>query len=294
MKQFPNYFAGAEYDISDAHYVFFGVPYDRTTYFRKGTRKGPSAIRQASWAFEPYDMETNQQFTDIPVHDYGDIDISNSDKPRTLQKEIHEFTHQLLNKNKLPIAIGGEHSLSIGIIEAFNQIRNNCAVISLDAHLDFRNQFENSKYSHACTMKRIAEFVDPENIVVLGVRSASRQEKKDAEKSGLHYITSSEILKKGMKRAVEETLSLLQQRQIYLSIDMDVFDVAFAPGTSTPEPFGIHPSDILQIISSFSEKIMGCDIVETAPQYDNGQTALLAAAILRSVVFQTWKKQVNP
>lgn len=293
MQEFPNYFAGAEHKISNAHYILFGVPYDKTTYYRKGTQLGPSAIRQASWAFEPFDIETNQQITDIPIHDYGNLDVSNKDKPETLTRKIKTFVRQILKDNQFPIAIGGEHLLSVGITEALTSFRDDdFAVVSLDAHFDFRDQFEDSKYSHACVIRRIAEFIPPENIVVLGVRSAERQEKEDAEKSGITYIDCTEIREKGMKKVIQKAADHLQDKQIYLSIDMDVFDAAFAPGVSTPEPFGIYPLDIQPVITRFSEKMIGCDIVETAPQHDTGQTALLAAAILRKIIFQTWK-QIN-
>ncbi|HIH00148.1 MAG TPA: agmatinase, partial [Thermoplasmata archaeon] len=149
--QFPNYFADAEASFEAASFILFGVPYEKTSSFRHGADKAPSEVRQASWNFERFDLRTGIDYQDIPVHDYGDLDVQklNSKELFTLGKN---FTTTLLKKQKIPIAIGGDHSITPGIVSAFP---NDIAVLSLDAHMDFRQEYKHDIYNHACVIRRI-------------------------------------------------------------------------------------------------------------------------------------------
>jgi len=281
---FPNYFADAESNFNDAEFVIFGVPYDKTSSFRRGASQAPKEIRQAGWNFETYYLKTGVDLKDIKFHDYGDIDVKN-DKPEVMIRKVREFTSKLLEKNKFPIAIGGEHSITTGIIQAFSK---DIAVLSLDAHIDFRQQYENEPYNHACAIRRIADHVDINNIAVFGVRSAEKEEFDEAKKNRLFYIDSFFIRNNGIKKAIDETKKHLKNKRVYLSLDIDVIDPAYAPGTSTPEPFGITPFDVLECIESFSSQLIGFDVVEVCPPFDKGETALLAAKFVRYVVDRAW------
>ncbi len=289
MQDFPNYFADANSNFKNAKYVIFGIPYDKTTYFRKGTIDAPDEIRKASWSFESFDIKTGLDFTEIPVHDFGNIQTTNNDKPGIMIKKVEETIRTILAENMIPIGMGGEHSATVGVIKAFKEIGKNIGVISLDAHVDFRNEFENSKYNHACVMRRLSEIVGIENIAVLGIRSGSKEEMAEANDVNLFYIEGLKILEKGVEWSVNQALKHLKNQQIYLTIDMDVLDPAFAPAVSTPEPFGLNAVDVLQYITLLSDRLVGCDIVEVSPPYDTGQTSILAAKLLRSVIFETWK-----
>jgi len=281
---FPNYFADAESNFNDAEFVIFGVPYDKTSSFRHGANQAPKEIRQAGWNFETYYLKTGVDLKDIKFHDYGDIDVKN-DKPEVMIRKVREFTSKLLEKNKFPIAIGGEHSITPGIIQAFPK---DIAVLSLDAHIDFRQQYENEPYNHACAVRRIADHVDIKNIAVVGIRSAEKEEFEEAKKNKLFYVDSFFIRNNGIKKAIDETKKHLKNRRVYLSLDIDVIDPAYAPGTSTPEPFGITPFDVLECIDSFSPQLIGFDVVEVCPPFDKGETALLAAKFIRYVIDRTW------
>ena len=277
---FPNYFADADADFNEADFIIFGVPYDKTTSFRPGASQAPREIRKASWNFETYNLKTGVDLKDIKFHDYGDIQVKNF-YPKDMIKKISEFTSSILKKNKFPIAIGGEHSITPGIIQAYP---NNIVVLSLDAHLDFRQQYENEVYNHACVIRRIADHINIDNIALLGVRSAEKEEFQQAKKKGLFYIDSFFIREEGIKKVLEDIKKRYRDKQVYLTLDIDVLDPAYAPGTSTPEPFGLTPFDILECIDTFSSQLIGFDIVEVCPPYDKGETSLLAAKLIRYVI----------
>ena len=277
---FPDYFADAESNFNDAEFVIFGVPYDKTSSFRLGASKAPKEIRNASWNFETYNLRTGRDLRNICFHDFGDIDVQ-KDSPKDMIKKVKDFTSKLLLKNKFPIALGGEHSITSGIIQAYPK---NIAVLSLDAHIDFRKQYENEQNNHACVIRRIADHIDINNIAVLGIRSAEKEEFEDAKNQDLFYIDAFDIKKTGIKEAINKTKNHLKNKKIYLTLDIDVLDVAYAPGTSTPEPFGLTSFDIFECIENFSSQLVGFDVVEVCPHYDNGQTALIAAKFVRLII----------
>ncbi len=280
---FPKYFADAEADYDEADFIIFGVPYDKTSSFRKGANLAPKEIRHASWNFETFNIKTGIDLKGIRFHDYGDLDVKN-DKPKVMVEKVKKFTATLLEKNKFPIALGGEHSITSGIIQAFP---DDIAVVILDAHLDFRGQYENERYNHACVVRRISDHINVRDIVVLGVRSAEKEEFQDAKKQGLFYFESFKIREQGIKKTLSETKKYLKNKRIYLTLDIDVVDPAYAPGTSTPEPFGLTHFDVLECIESFSQRLVGFDVVEVCPPYDKGETALLAAKFVRYIIEQT-------
>jgi agmatinase len=284
---FPNYFADAVSDFYEADFVIFGVPYDQTSSFRRGAVEAPREIRQASWNFETYDIRTGVDLRDVRFHDYGDLDVKN-DSPKDMVKKVKEFTNMLLEKNKFPIAVGGEHSITHGIIQAFPK---DVAVLSLDAHLDFRNKYENERFNHACVTRRIADHVNIGDIVVFGFRSAEKEELGDAKKKGLLFFDSFTVRENGIKKVLDETKKRFGDKPVYLTLDIDVIDPAYAPGTSTPETFGLTPLDILTCIDFFSPYLVGFDIVEVCPSYDKGETALLAAKLLRCSLGSISKKR---
>ena len=279
---FPDYFADAESNFDEAEFVIYGAPYDKTSSFRFGASLAPKEIRQASWNFETFNLRTGFDLKDVRFHDYGNLDIKDK-TPDEMISEIKRFVSFLLSKNKFPIALGGEHSITPGIVSAYPK---DIAVVSLDAHIDFRKEYENSVYNHACSSRRIVDHVGIKNLAVLGIRSAEKQEFADAKKFGLFFIDFFDIKENGIDNALEKTKRYFSDKKIYLSLDIDVIDPSFAPGTSTPEPFGLTPFDILKCIDAFSSNLIGFDVVEVCPSYDNGQTTSLAAKFVRYVIEQ--------
>jgi len=278
QPKFPSYFADAESTYKQAEYVLFGIPYDKTSSFRFGAKKGPDAIRHASWNLESYDMFTGVDFSQISVHDYGNIDGIECLESSLMIKKVKTFSQQIYHDKKIPVGMGGEHSITAGIT---SNIPQDCHVLVFDAHLDYRDSYENESYNHACTIKRIADHIDVENISVIGVRSAEKDELIQAKKDGLNLYTSLEIRKQGLENTLKEIMRDISSKSIYLSLDIDVIDPGFAPGTGTPEPFGLHPLDICTCFDYVSSNLIGFDIMEVNPLFDHGQTAMLAARYIR-------------
>jgi agmatinase len=284
--QFPNYFADAEASFETASYIFFGVPYEKTSSFRHGADKAPMEIRQASWNFERYDLQTKINYENLPMHDYGDLDVQNLDSKEVFST-VKTFTQNLLQKQKTPLAVGGDHSITPGIVSAFP---DEIAVLSLDAHMDFRQEYKNDIYNHACVIRRIADHLPINNIAVLGLRSAEKEEYDQAQNLGLFFRDAYTINDVGIKKIIQQTKAQLNGKKIYLTLDIDVIDPAYAPGTSTPEPFGLTPLQVLTIIEAFAPQLIGCDLVEVCPPYDHGQTAVLAAKIIKTCLGLMWKQ----
>ncbi|MCL1984461.1 MAG: agmatinase [Methanomassiliicoccaceae archaeon] len=254
-------FADADSEYSDADAVIFGVPYDRTATFRSGSREAPAAVRRASYNFEMKHFE-HTHVPNIAIHDLGDLD--DHIYPEDMREEIKFSAAPVVDDKKFPIAIGGEHSITSPIVGCFEKI----SVISVDAHLDSRDEFMGSPYSHACVMRRCSDIVGIDNIFVLGARSISEEELE--REDIIPHITSFEIFEKGMERAIEVALNSVKNEKIYLTIDIDGIDPAFAPGTGTQEPFGLHPMDVKKLIGAIGPRLAGMDVVEICPPYDNG------------------------
>lgn len=277
---FPDYYADAETTYAEARYVIRGVPYEKTSTFRHGADKAPTEIRQASWNFEQFDPRSGIIFSDLQVHDAGNLDVT-----KLSSKDLYTFlkaqTTTLLNDQKLPISLGGDHSITPGIVAAFPK---DTAVLSLDAHMDYRSSYKKDPYNHACVIRRVADHVPVHNIAVLGIRSAEEQEYADARSHGLFFKDAFTIHDTGIDETITQTKHHLGTKPLYLTLDIDIIDPAYAPGTSTPEPFGLLPLEVLKIIDAFAPHIIGCDLVEVCPPYDQGITAILAAKLIRLLI----------
>ena len=282
---FPNYFADAEASYSPSKYVIFGVPYEHTSSFRHGADKAPSEIRQASWNFETYDIHSNIDIQDIPIHDYGNLPVKNLSSEQ-MKQIVTKFSKNLYKHQKVGIAIGGDHSITPGIIHA---LPKDIIVLALDAHLDYRQEYEQNPMNHACAIKRIADHLPPNQIYVVGLRSAEHQEYRDAQHDGINILDSFTLHEKGFRTEITKLYNQLKNKSIYLTLDIDVIDPAYAPATSTPEPFGLTTQEILSVLNLFSSLLIGMDIVEVCPGYDHGQTALLAAKLLRVMIANHYK-----
>jgi agmatinase len=278
-------FADASTPFEEARYVIAGVPFDRTTSFRPGARFGPDSIRQHSWNFETYDLETGLDLAELPVHDLGNTPEfgSATDMVETVREEIRH----VYRAGKVPITLGGDHACAPPCVEAYPD-EGQLGVLYLDAHMDFRASYLGDARSHACSSRRMLERVGAKNIVVLGVRSVSSEEIDDNRSIGMQYITAHEVAREGIERTVRRALSELTTERVYVSLDIDVVDPAFAPATGTPEPFGLTPRDIKFAIDEVAPRLAGLDIMEVAPPWDQGNTSALAARIAREAIVRSW------
>lgn len=270
-------FADADASYDDADFCIYGIPFDRTACFRAGAREAPNAIRRASYNFERTHFEHGQY--EASMFDYGDCD----DFPLSADMidEVRFVMGPAIRDGKFTIAMGGEHSVNIPIIRSFE--KESIALISIDAHLDSRDEYLGCRESHACVTRRAAEHLGLDNVFVLGVRSVSDEELEREDR--VDFIDSYEIMDKGIERAVKRALDSVGCERIYLTLDIDGIDPAYAPGTGTPEPFGLTPMDIKKAINLIGDRLVGFDVTEVCPPADpSGITSILAARMIKEVI----------
>jgi len=274
-------FSGFQKTFNEADYVVLGVPFDVTSTYRTGARFAPTAIREASLNIETYSFSSDVDIEDLRLHDLGDLHVT-SDTDETL-KRLEQVMRELLKAGKTPVLIGGEHTITLGSARA---VGKNCAVISFDAHLDLRNEYMNLKTSHTTFMRRINEQVHPQKIVEIGTRAVCKEELNYAKKARMNYITVQQIRNDGVDKTIQKVEKLLSGiKQTYLSIDMDVLDPGFVPAVQNPEPNGLCTRMFYELLNTLSDKrVIAFDVVEVAPHYDNGVTAIQAAKVLFEVL----------
>lgn len=269
-------FAGFDSILEESEYSLVGVPYDGTSSFRLGCSEAPQHIREASYCFEPYMMEYQSSLDEVNLHDLGDLFI---DDHEALREDLKTSIKDIIFYESFPIILGGEHSLSPIVVSALKERYDDLEVVIFDAHMDFRDTYEGKRHSHATASKRISEIVGLEKTTVLGVRSMA---KESAGKKTPSFFTSEEV--EGDEKIYDE---LIQDSTppTYLSIDMDVIDPSHAPGVGNPEPFGVSPTEVKNFICRSSKHLVGMDIVEVCPKYDDsGITSNLAARMVYEMV----------
>jgi agmatinase len=262
-------------DPQQSRYTVLLVPYDGTSTWRKGADRGPEAVVEASCYVELYDLETQTQAytqgicTQRPRFDFR--------SPEGMVHEVAEQVHTVMERGSMPVLIGGEHSISIGAVKAMAAGVPNVSVLQLDAHADLRNEYRGSAFNHACAMARIRE-VCP--IVQVGIRSMDGSEKAAIESDRFFPAYRIHDTTEWMEKAVGQL-----SQNVYLTIDLDVFDPAIMPDTGTPEPGGLTWYPVLDFLRRvIAEKnIVGFDVVELCPR-DNPHPAFLAAKLIYKII----------
>lgn len=285
-------FADATAGFDESRVVIFGVPFDGTSSHRAGSAQAPAAIRHESYNFESFLSRYNFELENAPVHDMGDAKSFSS--VSEVITELPKFIEDLIRNDKFSIALGGEHSITIPIVKSFmyHYLNQNFGVIFLDAHADFRDSYLEEKYSHACTCRRVSELVGIKNVVSIGVRSYSLEESKAISEKKLKIFDADSVNEGGIEQIMKQALDYLSNDKIYLSIDMDVIDPAYAPGVGNPESFGLIPRQIRHVIEQLGPNLIGADIVEVSPPYDNGNTAALAAQLIQIIIANSLKTKL--
>ena len=275
-----NVFSGCQKPFEKADYVVLGVPFDVTSTYRTGARFAPNAIRQASLNVETYSFRTGIDMEDLNLHDLGDLHIS-TDTKKTLER-LELVIKDILQVGKTPVTIGGEHTITLSILKGLGDKASKTAIVSFDAHLDLRDEFLGLKLSHATFMRRISEEVEPAKIIEVGTRAVCKEELDYAKKAGIEFFTAQQIRSEGIKqigRQLKEKLS--KYESIYLSVDMDVLDPAYAPAVQNPEPEGIETHTLLDILyNTCDDRVLGFDVAEVAPSFDQGISAIQAAKVI--------------
>ena len=275
-------FSKMEFDNSsitdEPRFGIIGVPFDSTTTYQPGARYGPLFIREASYNFEKYNLFSNKKFN-ANVYDIGNLEAI----PGNFQKtclNLKSVISSMLNDGLIPLTIGGEHSISYGVINALNI--QDATILHFDAHMDLRDNYMGEKYSHATIMRRIHD-KKPHKIIQMGIRSSSHEETKFAQENGIDYYTPQEI-----KNDLSQIKKIIHQIDgpIYVTVDMDVLDPAYAPNVGTPTPGGINPQELESLIFCLDEKeIIGFDVVEVSSTSIGDITSINAAKVLLDFLF---------
>lgn len=261
--------------------VLIPVPYDGTSTWQKGANKGPQAFLEASENMELYDIET-----DFEVYKQGIYladPVTENSSPEEMIKAVHQVTKEYIKKNKFVTLFGGEHSISIGSIRAFNECYNNLTVLHIDAHADLRPEYEGSKYNHACA---VYEANQTTNLIQVGIRSMDSIEKTIMDKDKVFFAHEMIANEYWMDEVVE-----LCTDNVFISFDLDALDPSIFPATGTPEPGGLFWYETLEFLQRvFHEKnVVGFDLVELCPHEISKNSDFLAAKLYYKMLSYKFK-----
>ncbi|MCX6007528.1 MAG: agmatinase [Chloroflexi bacterium] len=277
----PKNFAGLSAPFSNfefAKVAVLPVPYDSTTEWHSGSRNGPKSIIEASYYLEWYDIELERESYSMGIHTLPEL-IPAYNSPETMAQRVYQATSSLLQNSKFVVMLGGEHSISLGAIRAHVEKYSNCSVLQLDAHTDLRDEYLGTKFGHACVMRRVGELCP---ITQVGIRAISIEEKEYTASKGLRpfYYQPNDL-----SLPVEKIIEALTEN-VYVSIDLDVFDPSIMSAVGTPEPGGILWHQALSLLSSLSKKrnIIGFDIVELCPDQGPAACSFLAAKLAYKLI----------
>jgi agmatinase len=263
--------------FDEAEFVVFGVPFDKTSTYRAGSKFAPAAIREASLNIETYSFRSKFDLEDAQICDIGDLHVV--DSVDETMRRLSAVEGEILKASKIPIVIGGEHTISFGTIRSFPR---DIGIVCFDAHADMRDEYLGEKLMHATFLRRIIEKVGADKVVHVGLRALCREELAFIEKNHVRHFSMRDL----RRHDVEEDVRLIRRAvsnfgKLYVTVDMDVFDPGFAPGVGNPEPDGLWPDLFFTILTALcDERLAGLDLVELSPNYDTGVTAVLAAKIL--------------
>ncbi|AZU64635.1 agmatinase [Neobacillus mesonae] len=273
IKSHPNY--------EESQVVLYGMPMDWTVSYRPGSRFGPARIREVSIGLEEYSPYLDRELDEVKYFDAGDIPLPFGNPHKSLDL-IEEFVKQVLDADKFPFGMGGEHLVSWPVMRAVYKKYPDLAIIHMDAHTDLRENYEGEELSHSTPIRKIAELIGPSNVYSFGIRSGMKEEFEWAKQNGMH-ISKFEVLE-----PLKEILPKLAGRPVYVTIDIDVLDPAHAPGTGTVDAGGITSKELLASIHEIARSevnVVGADLVEVAPIYDvSEQTANTASKLIREML----------
>lgn len=270
--------------INESSTILYGVPFDSTHSYRPGTRFGPDAIREAFNNIEIFMPEFSVDLETAKIADLG-----NTKHTVVAQEMVHmisKITSELIKKEKQIITLGGEHLITLGTYPNFPK---ETGYIVFDAHYDLRNEYADIKLSHASYLRRIIEKNGSDKIIHVGARSYVKEELAFKEEHKIKTISDWNIRHGNAPKLVKDMISVFDK--LYVSIDLDVLDPAFAPGVGNPEAVGITSRELYEMISSLDDQnIIGADIVELCPTFDNGATSSMAARLMSALIAMNLKK----
>lgn len=266
-------------DFEKSKVIILPVPYEATTTYGKGTKEGPKAIIDASQNMELYDEETDSEPYKIGIHTLKEFK-EGFDNPQKMIKALADKAQGLFSLGKLVIALGGEHTITLGMVEGLRKEKRDFSILILDAHADLRNSYEETKYSHACVSRRL---IEKNRIVQVGIRSLCQEEADFIKKKKLRLFYAKDII--GKEEWMKEAISRLSDK-IYLSIDLDFLDPSIMPAVGTPEPGGLGWYETLEFLRLLTKekKILGIDVVELCPAPQDIPSSFTAAKLIYKLI----------
>jgi agmatinase len=265
-------------DLQTAKVAILPVPYDSTTEWHSGTREGPQAIIDASQYLEFYDIELKREIYKVGIHTLSKVQPLLS-RPEEMIDRVYRIAIELAKQEKFLVMFGGEHSLSLGMVQALKERIQDISVLQLDAHADLRNEYLGTRYSHACVMRRISELCP---IVQVGIRSLSWEEQEFLTQNNMHLFPAIP----GSASASTEEITASLCDNVYVSIDLDVFDPSIMPAVGTPEPGGMLWHEVLNLLRTITlhKRVIGFDLVELCPKEGPASCAFLAAKLAYKLI----------
>jgi agmatinase len=269
--------------------VILPVPYEHTVSYGGGTKNGPSAILDASHYVEFYDEETGREVhRELGIATLPPMKLSKK-KDEAALEDIYQTVKKLLHDKMFVVSIGGEHTISQATIAAHAERYKDLSILQIDAHSDLRDEYENSKFSHACVMARICEFIDPRRIVQVGIRAQCIEEAEFIRRNGIHTLYAHQIKNGKYSKLVKSWDDYAIDRltnHVYVTFDVDGLDPSIMPSTGTPEPDGLLWHETMKLLRKLGrrKRIVGCDVVEFAPIKGLHHPDLTAAKIVSKMI----------
>ena len=270
-------------DVSDIDIALLGIPFDTGVSYRPGARFGPGHVRQSSRLLRPYNPAVDvSPFSKFQIADAGDIGVNPFDLDEAI-RDIEYGSRALHERAKRVVSIGGDLTIALPLLRTMAAKHGPISVIHFDAHLDTWDTYFGAAYTHGTPFRRASEegLIDKDGSMHVGVRGPlySKKDLSDDADLGFDIFSATEFDYLGFAGAIERIAARVEDRPVYVSIDIDVLDPAHAPGTGTPEAGGITSRELLGIIRSFSKlNLVGADVVEVAPAYDHAEITGIAAA----------------
>ena len=269
---------------SESVAVIFGVPFDSTHSYKPGCRFGPDSIRDAFNNIEIFQPEFGVDLETVNISDLGNT--KHTVVATEMLRMVENITAELRKKNKQIIILGGEHLITLGSFSCFPK---DTGYVVFDAHYDLRDQYADIKLSHAAYLRRLVEKRGPENIVHVGARAFVKEELAFLKDNKIRTVSDKEIRDGNGPKLLQDITSTFDS--LYLSLDLDVLDPAFAPGVGNPEAVGISSRELYDLVTTLqNKKIVAADIVELNPTYDNGATASMAAKMISTIIAMNLSK----
>jgi agmatinase len=286
-------------EVSDVDVAIVGVPFDTAVSYRPGARFGPAHVRESSRLLRPYNPAQDvEPFDRLQVVDAGDIAVNPFSIDEML-RQVETGARGLLERAGRLLAIGGDHSIALPLLRATAARHGPVAVVHFDAHLDTWDTYFGARNTHGTPFRRASEegLIDQSGCLHIGIRGPlyGRADLVDDEKLGFSIITSDDFDALGTRGIVERMAARVGDRPVYVSVDIDVLDPAFAPGTGTPEAGGMTSRELLAVLRGLADlNVVGADLVEVAPAYDHAQITGIAAAHVAYEIVSAMARRSGP